>query len=110
MIVSEPPPDPPITLAMDLIRRYAERQGWIPIGYREFTVGDWDITVNGTGEDRDLIAPWHTRAVHREILAMLVFSAHGGSAVGWREAEEMFIRDLERALFVEPSAEEGGAG
>jgi hypothetical protein len=104
MIVSEPPPDPPITLAMDLIRRYAGQRNWIPIGWRAFMVGPWDITVNGTREARDGIPPWHARAVHQDIVAILLFDAFGGSVGGFRDAEEWFIQDLERALF-----EDGGS-
>jgi hypothetical protein len=32
----------------DLIREYAERHDWLPIGWRTFTVGDWRVTVNGS--------------------------------------------------------------
>jgi hypothetical protein len=102
VIKSEPPPDPPITLAFDLIRRYAERQGWIPIGWRPFTVGPWDVTVNGTPEERDDIPPWHARIVHRDIIAFLLIHPFGGKAAGWRGAEEDFIRDMEAALISEP--------
>lgn len=104
MITHPPPPDPPITLAFDLIRRYAERQGWIPIGWRAFTVGPWEVTVNGTREDRELIPPWHARIVHRDIVAFLLLHPFGGSVGGWREAEEIFVRDMEAAL-LEPLVE-----
>lgn len=47
----------PISEAFDLIAQYAKREGWIPIGFREWKVGPWAITVNGTRDARDGIPP-----------------------------------------------------
>lgn len=101
MITNPPPPTPPITLAFDLIRRYAEKQKWIPIGWRNFTVGPWDITVNGTGEERDSIPPYHARVEHRDIVAIMLIHPFGGSVGGWRDAEKDFITAMEAALAAE---------
>lgn len=98
MITHQPPPHPPIALAFDLIRRYAEREGWIPIGWRTFTVGPWTVTVNGTPEQRDDVPPWHALIVHRDIVALMLIHPFGGSVGGWQDAEEIFVRDMEAAL------------
>ena len=99
MIVTQPPDaDPPITIAMDLIARYAVLQGWVPIGYRSFTVGKWDITVNGTKNQVGLLPPWHAQVEHQDIVAILVFDAHGGTAGGWNGAEQLFLADMEAAI------------
>jgi hypothetical protein len=102
VITNQPPPDPPITLAFDCIRRYAERQGWIPIGFRTFTVGPWKVTVNGTPEDHLDVPMYHALVEHRDIIAMMLFSPFGGSVGGWCDAEDTFIRDMEAALAAEP--------
>jgi hypothetical protein len=96
------PPDPPITLAMDVIRRYAEQCGWIPIGWRTFTVGPWNVTVNGTPDEQGGIPAYHALVEHRDIVAILLFSPFGGTVGGWQDAEEIFIRDMEAALAANP--------
>jgi len=107
MITTREPTHEPITLAFDLIRRYAERQGWIPIGWKAFTVGPWTITVNGTPEERDHVPPYHARIDHQTIVAILLLHPYGGSVGGWQDAEATFIRDMEAAL-AEPVASDEG--
>lgn len=87
----------------DLIARYAERQGWIPIGWREFPIGPWDVTVNGTTAERDHVPPYHARIVHRDIIAIMVLSPFGGSIGGWQGAEDAFIVAIQAEL--NPEAE-----
>lgn len=100
-----PCPEPErISLAFELIRRYAVREGWIPIGFRQWSVGPWDITVNGTAEERDALSPYHARIVHREILAIMIINPYGGGVGGWRETEADFIAAMEAALSAEPEA------
>lgn len=90
----------PISEIFVLIAEYAHRQGWIPIGWREFSIGPWDITVNGTKERRDDLDPYHARIVHRDIVAILILSPFGGGVGGWGGAEEALIKDLKSALEV----------
>ena len=76
--------------AFDWIRQYAEREGWIPIGWRDFTVGSWRIRVNGTRVERDSIPPYHALIEHRGIVALLMVNPFGGSVGGWQDAEAEF--------------------
>jgi hypothetical protein len=94
-----------ITQAFHLIACYAERQGWIPIGWRVFAVGPWTVTVNGTKEPRDHLPPYHALIEHRDIVALMVLSPFGGTVGGWAAAEATFIADLERALAPAPVCE-----
>lgn len=79
------------------IADYATAQGWAPIGFRTFTVGPWDITVNGTKERRDGLQPYHASVMHRDIIAIMVLNPFGGVVGGWSGAEEQFIADLKAA-------------
>jgi hypothetical protein len=97
MIITPSPPDRPLTLAFDLIRRYAARHGWIPIGWRSFTIGPWIVTVNGTPLEYAAVPPYHALVEHRESHAILLFSPFGGEVCG-RDAEDLFIHDMEAAL------------
>jgi len=72
-------------------------QGWVPIGFRSFSVGPWDITVNGTSERRDDVSPWHARVVHRDIIAIMVLNPFGVSIGGWSGAEDAFIAEVRAA-------------
>lgn len=92
--------EPPISLAFDLIRRYAVRAGWVPVGWRVFTVGPWTVTVNGTETMRDRIPPYHALIEHRNLVALLLSNPYGG----WRDAEATFISDMEAALSQETEA------
>ncbi len=87
-----------ITLVFYLITRYAVQQGWIPIGWRAFQIGPWDITVNGTPHTRTNIPPYHALIAHREVVSFMLLSPFGGQVGGWSSAEDAFIRDLETAL------------
>lgn len=90
--------DGQVSLVFDLIRRYAEREGWVPIGWREFTIGAWSITVNGTKEKRDNVPPYHAMIVNEDYVAIMLLSPFGGSVGGWQDAESAFIADMEEAL------------
>ena len=87
----------PISEAFMAIADYATGQGWVPIGFRVFAVGPWDITVNGTQERYDDVDPYHARVVHRDIVAIMVLHPYGGGIGGWQEAEAQFITDLRDA-------------
>lgn len=87
-----------IVEAFDVIRRYAEHQGWIPIGFRTFEVGPWTVTVNGTKVMTDHVDPYHARIVHRDIVSIMIFSPFGGVVGGWSGAEDAFIADMNAAL------------
>ena len=60
--------------AFYLIAEYAHRQGWIPIGFRSWTVGPWNITVNGTKEAQEILdggpvlelPPFHALVEHTD--------------------------------------------
>jgi hypothetical protein len=82
----------------DWIRQYAVREGWIPIGWRDFHVGPWRIRVNGTPEDRDGIPPYHALIDHDTIVALMLVNPFGGSVGGWQGAEAEFCAALQQAL------------
>lgn len=88
----------PISLAFDLIRRYAEREGWIPIGWREWTVGPWRITVNGTNQKRAGISPYHALIQHDEYVGLMLINPFGGTVGGWKDTENEFVAAMEAAL------------
>lgn len=84
--------------AFDLIRQYAERQGWVPIGWRDWTVGPWRIRVNGTGEKRDNVPPYHALIEHADIIALMLIHPLGGQVGGWSKTEENFIAAMRAEL------------
>lgn len=90
--------DQPISEAFELIRQYAVREGWIPIGFRTFTVGPWMVTINGTKDEREAIPPWHAKVEHAEIISIMLLHPFGGSTVGWCNTEDEFIADMKRTL------------
>lgn len=87
-----------ISVAFEMIRRYAVQRGWIPIGWRVFDVGPWHITVNGTEKTREHVPPYHARVEHRTIISIMLLSPFGGSVGGWQDAEGEFIAEMEDAL------------
>lgn len=99
MIITPSPPDRPLVLAFDLIRRYAAAHGWTPIGWRSFGVGSWTVVVNGTADSVGGLPPYHALVVHNDTLAALMFTPFDG--VGWNchhDVEDRFIHDMEAAL------------
>lgn len=86
------------SLVFDLIRRYCEREGWIPVGWRVFTVGPWTITVNGTPAEHENVPPYHALIAHQDIVAFLLLNPFRGTVGGWSGAEDALIRDLEIAV------------
>ena len=84
--------------AFDLIRRYAKRKGWIPIGWREFTVGPWRVRVNGTREVRDAIQPYHALVEHQDIIAFMALNPFQGTIGGWKDTESDFIATMQAEL------------
>lgn len=90
--------NPPISMAFELIRRYAEREGWIPIGWREFTVGPWRVRVNGTKEEREAIPPYHAAVEKPESIGIMLLHPYGGKAMGWQTMEDDFIHAMSEAL------------
>lgn len=84
--------------AFELICRYAEREGWLPIGWRVWTVGDWEIRVNGTATMRDAVPPWHAAVTNTRYLGVMVVGVTDGVSGGYHGVEEDFIRDMRAAL------------
>lgn len=98
-----------IVEAFDLIRQYAEREGWIPIGHRKWTLGEWDIEVNGTREPIGQIPPWHALVQHRRYLSMMLFHPCGGSVAGYQQTESNFCAAM-RAILRRTDEREGRDG
>lgn len=49
-----------VLVAFDLIRQLAEKVGRIPVGFWTYQLADqWTLTVNGTGEQRENVPPYH---------------------------------------------------
>jgi hypothetical protein len=92
------PPTETISVVFDLIRQYAEREGWIPIGFRSWRVGAWTITVNGTAERTDDLDPYHARIVNEDYVAIMILHPYGGSVGGWKDTEDAFIADMRAEL------------
>lgn len=90
--------DRAISEAFMAITDYATAHSWMPIGFRVFTVGPWEITVNGTKERYDDLDPYHALVVHRDIVAIMILNPYGGGVGGWQGAEAQFITDLRDAL------------
>ena len=89
--------------AFDLIRRYAVRAGWIPIGWRDFRVGPWRIRVNGTVQEREQVPPYHALIDHDTLVACLCIHPMGGSVGGWKDTEAEFIDAMKAELAAEGS-------
>lgn len=87
-----------ISEAFDLIRQYAERQDWIPIGFRVFQVGPWSVTVNGTNSERDMVPPFHAKVEHQDIVCIMLLNPFGGGVGGWQQGEDDFIAAMKGAL------------
>lgn len=86
------------SLAFDLIRQYAEREGWIPIGFRSWQVGPWLIKVNGTSDERAGIPPYHALIQHEQIIGLLLINPFGGTQGGWHDTEDEFIAAMQQEL------------
>lgn len=87
-----------VSLAFEVIRQYAVREGWQPIGWRTWHVGPWTITVNGTPQERDTIPPYHALIQHDAYLGLMLISPFGGLQAGWKNIEDEFIAALQREL------------
>lgn len=96
--------DPRICDAFDVIARYAQREGWIPIGWRDWRVGPWRIRVNGTKAARDGLAPFHALIEHDTYIGLMVIHPCGGTVGGWKDTEAEFIAAMKDAL-AQPSPE-----
>ena len=94
-----------INLAFSLIRDYAIREGWTPIGFRSFAVGPWKVTVNGTKDEQSGIPPFHALVEHADIIALMLINPFGGSVGGWQKAEDEFITAMQAALLVPPAGQ-----
>lgn len=92
--------------AFDLIRQYAEREDWIPIGWRDFQVGPWRIRVNGTPEERDHVPPYHAMIEHADIISFMCLNPFTGSVGGWKDTEDEFIAAMKEALAVGTAQEQ----
>jgi hypothetical protein len=86
--------------AFDLIRQYAVGKGWVPIGWRDWTVGPWRIRVNGTPTQRGQIPPYHALVEHQHIVSLLLISPLGGRVGGWAQGEDDFIAAMRAELKV----------
>jgi hypothetical protein len=84
--------------AMSLVADYALKKDWAPIGDRAFSVGDWDVRVNGTNKTVEGIPPFHAQAVNRRYMGMMIFNAFGGSSGGWKDTEREFIEAMKKAI------------
>lgn len=90
--------DGTILEAFDLIRQYAERRGWIPIGRREFVVGEWEIKVNGSKDPWEDVPPFHAHVHNRIYVGSLLLSPLSGLAVGYKGTEPEFIAAMKAAV------------
>jgi hypothetical protein len=84
--------------AFSVIADYCLAQGWAPVGVRDFSVGAWDIRINGTPERRWGTAPFSANVVHRDVVAIMVLSPGGGTIGGWPGGEDQFIADMREAI------------
>jgi len=89
-----------ITESFDLIRRFAVLHGWVPVGFRSFDVGDWQVTVNGTRDARDNIPPFHARVENMRYVGTMLMSPRGGSVLGYEHTEAEFCEAMRTALDV----------
>ena len=97
--------DDRICEAMSLVADYAFKKGWVPIGDRSFTVGDWDVRVNGTKTEVDGIPPFHATAENRVYLSLMLFNPFGGCVGGWKNTENEFIAAMKQAIAEAPHAD-----
>ena len=96
---------PPIALmAMIRIVEYCEQQGWIPVGRRTFTVGEWEIVINGSSVTWELIPPFSASVSNARYVGMMIVDAHGGNVAGWNGTEDEFIAAMDEALAVKEGA------
>ena len=86
-----------ISEAFDAIASYCLRHGWTPVGLRSFSVGPWDVTINGTRETVDNLRPFHASVVHRDLVGLMILYPYGGTVGGWGETEAQFIADMKAA-------------
>lgn len=89
---------PQFSEAFDWIRQYAVREGWVPIGWRDWMVGPWRIRVNGTATEQDHIPPYHALIEHQELVAILLIHPRGGTVGGWQDAELEFCQAMQHEL------------
>lgn len=79
------------------IVRLAEQHGRIPVGDWEHPLKpDWTLTVNGTGETRDALEPYHARIVGVNSggwPVVAIVNPAGGSVIGMTEDELIAVLD-----------------
>lgn len=90
--------DAPISEAFDLIAQYAAQRGWMPIGWREWTVGPWKITVNGTHLPTNNIPAFHALVENEEYVALMLIHPFGGTVGGFKDTEANFIAAMQDAV------------
>lgn len=90
------------TVAFDLIARYAEERGWIPIGFRSWQIGPWKIAVNGTRDERESIPPFHAMVTNDDYLGVMVVNPMSGTVGGWIGMEDAFIDAMRSELQGQP--------
>ena len=90
--------------AMSLVADYALAMGWTPIGDRSFSVGDWDVRVNGTKAEVGHIPPFHVCVTNRVYMGIMLFSPFGGSVGGYQGTEGEFIAAMKKAIVEAPHA------
>ena len=77
-----PPPNPPMSAVFAAIADYCLQQGWVPVGFRQFTVGAYRFTMNGTKTERDGVAPFHCAVEQGDLEAVILVNPFGGSITG----------------------------
>ena len=87
-----------ICLAFDLIRQYATLQGWIPIGHKMFTIGDWRVEVNGTRKVIGKLSPFHALVENQRYIGAMVMHPYGGSVGGYKDTEPEFVAAIRAAI------------
>lgn len=69
----------------------------LPKGINHIEAGDWKLTLNSSGEERELdggnIPPWYVLAEHKEYFVIALFGPYGGN-IGGGMPEDVFIQQM----------------
>lgn len=90
----------PISLLFDAIAQYCTHQGWVPVGWREFTVDRWRFQMNGTKEERESVPPYHCAITDHDLSVFILVHPFGGGITGGTRPLRAVEADVTATLLV----------
>jgi len=70
------------------VAEYCHRQGWIPVGWRSWTLGPWTFTFNGTALEHKGVPAFHLLIEQPDLVGLMLIGPGGGAVVGLLKGSE----------------------